>query len=215
MTQTQPTARAWIALLATVCIDCCASAQAQTPRGVGHTPAASSSPYAKVTTWAKPGIPVDEFARLQGIEPADVGEQWVHEEHVEGLAGIWFATFATGRLSVCSWSASSARGKTTERAFWEYLSSTRRIIATYTKALGKPCLFSESARYVHPSHHHGYTVLAARWRVPSASLQVAFHFMNGKGEDWYLVEIELQPPEYAFEGSIHELRGWPDPRGAQ
>jgi len=145
------------------------------------------------------GMSLEDFQKYfpqAGLKP-DI--QWQRKETIHGLDGKWSYTFENGRLA---WFLFDVYIDEIDRThFQKCLRATEKIIRDYQKNYGKAEIIDEGDKTFHDplvKRHWGYEVVKAVWRLQKEDFMVKFHFMGGKGEYYFVVKIEFQPPGYEY-----------------
>jgi hypothetical protein len=148
------------------------------------------------------GMSVASFLEVfpkSGI-PVDGDYQWHMTAPMHGLEdGKWSYTFKGGKLAWCLWNHYE-RTVDTEH-FERSLAAVDAIIAEYSATYGQPTKHKTGNRqYVDPMvrRHLGYTVVKAIFETKTEKINVSFKFWGLRWEYFFLVAIEVQPPDYKY-----------------
>jgi len=125
--------------------------------------------------------------------------QFGWEQQIYEVKGNIYYNFKNGKLEW--YGLSSYNDELTKENFDKCLTSTKSIIADFTKKYGKPVLIKHGKEYfVNPyeEHHWGYDVLKAYFLNDKEKIEVYFDFMGGKGQYSLLVKVEWQSLNYKY-----------------
>ncbi len=146
-----------------------------------------------------PGMSVTQFKKVcPKLSPKDTGQIYL-DETIHGLDGKWSFEFKDGKLAWTMYNFYIQKYEDlNEKNFNKCLKATEKIIADLTKLYGKPTDVEEGTKkFRDPAkdHHWGYEVIKATWKKENYEIKARFKFFGGKGEYFFLVNMEFMQGE--------------------
>lgn len=156
--------------------------------------------FAKETILDKklsPGMTIAQFKKAcPMLKPVD-NAQIPYNETIHGLDGKWTFDFKDDKLSWIMYSFYIQEYENlNEKNFNKCLKATEKIIAHLTKLYGKPYKVEEGTKKFRDpgkDHHWGYDVTKAFWKTDKSEIKANFKFFGGKGEYFFVVNVEFMP----------------------